>query len=419
LPLVNFRPFRGLRYNQADGDLGRLISPPYDVLTEQQVDELVQRDQHNVIRLEHPVVALRGETEPYAAAAAHFDTWQRESTLRRDLSPAFYVHRQEFEEAGEPRGRWILYGRLRLTDWEEGDVLPHEYTMAGPKEDRLRLMVALKANISPLYLLYDDPNREISSLVARAEEFEPIARADVEGERHSLWAVQDPVLVESLQRAFQGRPLYMADGHHRYETALAFHRQNGEAGTGYVLAGLTAGSDPGLSIHATHRLYSGELDPGRLTNVLKQDFVMTETTPEGLKQVLVGPELVLGVAGLDGPSSLYELRQRDPLDLIARVPGEGPDEWRRLDVNLLQHVVLGGYLGLDPDETSQPGLTYVHSVEEAISAVEQGHARLAFLLRPITPRDLFKLSDAGARLPQKTTYFYPKLPAGLVINPLD
>ncbi|HEX5912407.1 MAG TPA: DUF1015 domain-containing protein, partial [Rubrobacter sp.] len=363
--MVDFRPFRGLRYGRAAGDLSHLISPPYDVLTEKQIDDLVDRNPHNIIRLEHPLVALRKEPAPYDAAARLFQSWQTDSTLTRDGAPAFYAHRQQFTENGMTRSRLVLYGRLKLSAWEEGEVLPHEYTMAGPKEDRLALLSTLRANVSPLYLLYDDPDGRITSLVARSEEFGPIGEATADGETHVLRAIQEPVLVESLQRAFQDRSLYMADGHHRYETALAYCRQSADAAASFVLVGLTAGSDEGLSIHATHRLYSEDFDQERLRRALDEDFVISETTPASLKQDLAGKDVVFGLAGLDGGTSLLALRPKDVGGLASRLP-DGPEAWRQLDVNLLQHIVLGESLGLDPGQPNQRGLSYVHSVDEAL-----------------------------------------------------
>ncbi|MEX2238678.1 MAG: DUF1015 domain-containing protein [Dehalococcoidia bacterium] len=417
--MVDFRPFRGLRYTAKAGPLSELISPPYDVLSLEQVDQLRARNPANVIQLEHPAVALRREPQPYAAAARKLAEWRDQGLLRRDEAPGYYVYDQHFVEGGDERRRTVIYGRLRLSPWEQGEVLPHEYTMAGPKQDRLQLMEALRANISPLYLLYDDPDGHLTRLVRRAEEFGPVAEAEGTGERHVLRLLNDPVIVGSLEQEFVRKRLYMADGHHRYETAVAFReRHPDEPGAGFAMVGLTAGSDLGLSVHATHRLYSGDVDGRELREKMTGDWAIEAVTEADLLHRLEGPNAVLGVAGLEDRETLYLLRPLHLDELAARV-GEGPEVWRRLDVNLLQHVILGEYLGLDPTEPNQPGLSYVHTAEEAIAAVREGKTELAFLLRPISPRELFAVSDTGVRLPQKSTYFYPKLPTGLVLNPLD
>jgi uncharacterized protein (DUF1015 family) len=417
--VVDFQPFRGLRYTPAAGDLSDLISPPYDVLSPAQVEELKAHSPYNVVRLEHPSVALGDAGQPYQLAAELLADWRTNAIVRRDGSPAYYLHEQHFAEDGRPKRRVVVYGRLKLSDWENGDVLPHEYTMAGPKQDRLKLMRALRANISPLYLLYDDPEGHVQSLLGRAGEYSVLAEAHADGERHELKALVDPVVVETLRAQFAARRLYMADGHHRYETALAFRDEDGSEASKFVMVGLTAGDDPGLSIHATHRLLATELVPEDAHGRLHDHFAVIPASRDELGITLAGPNLAIGVAGLDGPPSLHLLSPRDAARLLERVTGEVQGEWKALDVNVLQQVVLGQLFGLDPNQPNQPGLSYVHSIDEALEAVRDGIAALAFLLRPVTPQQLFRVSDLGVRLPQKTTYFYPKLPTGLVINLID
>lgn len=417
--MVDFRAFRGLRYTPLGGDLSDLISPPYDVLSAAQVEALKDGSPYNIIRLEHPVMALAGEREPYEAAASLLNEWQGRGILRRDDAPAFHLHAQTFTEGDHSRQRRVIYGRLKLTSWDDGEVVPHEYTMAGPKEDRLRLLRALNANTSPLYLLYNDSDGDIASLLPSSAGAGQTLTASADAESHALTALVEPDTVQRLQTAFAERRLYMADGHHRYETALAHHNTEGSAETAYVLAGLTASNDPGLSIHATHRLFSGEFDPRALRDAIDRDFELQPVSRAELKELLSGEELALGLGGLDSPSSLVCLRPRNLDSLASRTPGDAPEVSRRLDVSLLQHIVLGDYLGLDPAKPDQAGLVYVHSLDDALDTVANHGARLAFLLRPVSPKQLIEVSDAGARLPQKTTYFSPKLPTGLVMNLLD
>lgn len=417
--MIDFRPFRGLRYQESRaGSLAGLLAPPYDVLSTAEVQDLFERSPYNVIRLEHPTAALAETSDPYTQAAALLQGWREAGILRRDEAPGYYVHEQHFSEHGEEKRRTVVYGRLRLSEWAEGQVLPHEYTMRGPKEDRLKLMQALSANISPLYLLYDDPDGHLGRLVGRAEEYGAVADVTADGERHALRHILDPVVVESIRIEFSRLRLYMADGHHRYETALAYRdlqRAEGREDADFVLVGLTAGQDPGLSIHATHRLFSGQL-PADLKSRLSRDFAVADVSREALDRALSGDEVAIGFAQA---GSLSILRPLDHSALIERISADAPDGWRSLDVNLLQRIVLGEAAGLDPGQSTQPGLSYVHSVDEALEAVEGGEATAAFLLRPVSTRDLFAVSDLGVRLPQKSTYFYPKLPTGLVLNPLD
>lgn len=420
--MVDFRPFRALRYTTRR-PLSDVISPPYDVLSAAAIEELKGRDAHNVIRLEHPTAALSESPDPYAAAAALLDEWVNDGVLRRDEAPAFYLDEQGFREDGKPRKRNVLYGRLRLQPWDEGAVLPHEYTMSGPKEDRLRLLQALRANTSPIYLLYDDRDGEIAALLAGALNAPVVGHATNGGDSHGLRAIEKEALRGALQERFLGRRLYIADGHHRYETALWYRdlrRQGGveSPGADYVLVGLTAGNDPGLSLHATHRLLA-EAPVWDMTEQLERDFEVRPIDRPTLDTALAGPDAAFAIAGLEAPKSLHLLIPHDLGGLAGRVGGDGPNAWRRLDVNIVQHVILGAYLAMDPLDANQPGLSYVHSTDEALDAVTSGEAALAFLLRPLLTADLFAVSDAGARLPQKTTYFYPKLPTGVVINPLD
>lgn len=401
------------------GPLAELIAPPYDVLSPAQVAELAARNPYNVIRLEHPTVALSETSDPYDHAASLFSSWREAAVLKLDQAPAYYVHEQYFHEDGEDKKRTVIYGRLRLVEWSEGEVLPHEYTMSGPKEDRFELMKALSANISPLYLVYDDPQGHVGKLLNRAEEYGQVADTAIGDERHVLRPILDPVVVETIRSEFARLKLYIADGHHRYETALRYRdwrREHNEdaGGADYVMVGLTAGQDVGLSVHATHRLISSE-PPADFEASLSAHFEISDVERARLETELAGSRIVFGLVER---GRLRLLRPVDVESLAKKVAPGAAQVWAGLDVNILQRVILGEIVGLDPNEANQPGLSYVHSLEEAVAAVESGAAQVAFLLRPTSISDLFAISDLGLRMPQKSTYFYPKLPTGLLVNPL-
>jgi uncharacterized protein (DUF1015 family) len=439
--MAEVRPLSGIRY-AASQSIAELVTPPYDVISPEAQTRYYERNPHNIIRLE------LGRDEPgddaldnkYTRAAMLFAEWRLQGVLQQD-APALYLYEQRFKAGGRDHVRASLLARVRLEPWEARVVLPHEQTLAKPKEDRLRVMRATAANLSPIMALYDDPHEELakSFVPVRRRESE-LAFTDESGEEHRLWTVPDPILGAAVASFFETRPLYIADGHHRYETALAYRDElrdlrkelTAEDAANYVLMALTAVEDAGLVVLPTHRIIRN-VAPEALTELAQRlgaHFTL-EPLPAGdvaawksaLEHAGRGGErnaFVLVLPAERGRASLATLTPAGRAAMAAANPSASP-AWRNLDVTLLQELLLHQALGIG-DEAIRGGdhLTFTRDAEEAVNAVRSGAngAALAALLNPTPPAAIRDVASAGERMPQKSTYFYPKLITGLVINPL-
>jgi uncharacterized protein (DUF1015 family) len=440
--LPEIRPFRGLRYQagQVD-DLARVIAPPYDIISPDEQRALLARSPHNIVRLEY------GETHDddceqnnrYTRAAATLAQWLASGVLAPDDRPAFYVYDQEFEHGGARYRRRALLTRVHLEEWAKGTVRPHEQTFAGPKEDRLRLLRACRANLSPVFALYRDPQGVVSSALQDATRgHTPTAMAETAEERHTLWTLAEERLQLWLEQQFAPATLYIADGHHRYETALAYRDERrapaasstGQEADNFVFAGLTAAEDPGLLILPVHRMVRLPQVDDSVLERLRQHVVVEEVTPPQSHDQAAPDRLLELVAergrsasafGLCWPGGrLFLLTADDPQELVARFCPECPAQWRTLDVAVLELALLRTVLEIDPRPIDEAGsLTITPDAHEAWQRVQAGHCSAAFLLNPVPVEKVLAVADAGQRMPPKTTFFHPKLATGLVINRLD
>jgi uncharacterized protein (DUF1015 family) len=434
--MADVRPFRGVRYNQQIvGDLASVISPPYDVITPRMEEELHRRSQFNFVRLEYGRPGRNG-SDKYIQAKDTLEQWLRQGVFQVDEMPALYLHDHYFTYQGkEFRRRGIIAG-VRLEEWSRGVVLPHENTMARSKDDRLSLLGALQANTSSVFALFDDPKQRISALLAKVEKEGPVITlaSPTEG-RHNVWAITRPEIVGEITASLAPKPLYIADGHHRYESALNYQREissrsgsiYGDEKFNFVMMTLVDFADPGLIMLPTHRLVRGisEATLAGLRTALAAVFEIEERSldaPDVWSQVdglLAGGgqhQARLALFGLS-PTGLLVLKLRD-LGLVERLVPSGHGEiYQRLDVSILDHVILEQFLGRrgGNDEES---LAFSHDREEAVSRVRDGEYQLAFLLAPLKVTVIKEITDAGERMPRKSTYFYPKLPSGLVFHRL-
>lgn len=435
--MADVRPFRSLRYDPAvAGDPSRLIAPPYDVIGADEQRRLYAASPYNVVRLEY------GEERPddapgrdrYARAAADLRRWREGGALVLDEQPRFYLYEQEFSHDGRRR-RHALMAIVRLEPWDSGVILPHERTLPRPKEDRLRLLRAVRANISPVFGLYRD-RRALGELTEPSGP--PLLEAKTpDGQIHRLFAVP-PEHGDDIRSALASRAIYIADGHHRYETALAYRderRAHAEVWTGeepenFVLMALVAADDPGLVVLPTHRLLHPPVVPHDLAPRLSRFFEIEDVTPKSwdgtaLLRLLARlaaagrGTVAFGVLGLE--EQRYHLMRLISFDAIEPLlPPDKPAVWKRLDVAVLQHVVLKACLGIDENAVAGGEVvSYTEDADQARIAVERGRARLAFLLNPTPVEQILAVADAGERMPQKSTYFYPKLATGLVLYPFE
>ena len=396
-----FQPFPGVRYASADGRLDDVLAPPYDVITADERRRLVERSEHNAVRLELP--ADEGGRNPYQVAGDLWRSWQAEGVLSTDDEPAFYVYRMGYhDDAGRPRQTTGVLGALQLSTLDEGEVLPHEYTTPKARADRLDLLRATGANLSPIWLLsLAEGLSELCELPTP-----PDARGtDDDDVHHRLWRVTQPGLLEAIAGAVGSASAIIADGHHRYETALAYRDErraatNGAPG-GYdaVLAWVVEAREDQLTVAPTHRLIAGLHDGFDLRAALAGFFDVEPTDPPGpdlLARMDAAGSLALVTAGgtwLLRPTEATEAASEHALDSS------------RLDVALAS---------LPPH-----GLSYQHGAEETVAEVAAGRAQGAVLLRPATVDQIAQVGRGAARMPPKTTFFTPKPRTGMVFRAVE
>ncbi len=415
--MADVLPFRALRYDLGrDESLDELTAPPYDVIDPEQRAALVERSPHNVVAIDLPA----GGADPYAEAARTFGAWQDEGILVRDESPGLWAHTQEYTGPdGQRRKRHGIFARVRVEAYGPGRIRPHERTHPGPKEDRLKLTRATRANLSPIFALYDDPAgsawRAVEPATAGAPDGET---TDPDGTRHLLHRVADPEAISAARDALEGTELLIADGHHRYETARVYADEIGGDGPHrYLLMCLVALQDPGLTIFPTHRLVRG-LEPARqeaLATTLRAHFEIAEIEPAALRPPDGDGPLQLGYIDAHFKRA-FRLTLKDPAaadHLLAPA-------LRRLDTALLEALILKGPLGLTDDAIAHlDGLGYSRTDAEALERVESGEYDAAFFLRSSPVAQVREIAAAGETMPPKSTFFFPKLLTGLLINPLD
>jgi uncharacterized protein (DUF1015 family) len=414
--VADVQPFRALHYDLgAVGGLQAVAAPPYDVIDDEQRAELVARSPHNVVEIDLP----RADGDPYEHAAELFEAWQREGVLTRDEEPAIWALAQDYTGPdGRERTRHGLFARVRVEDYGPGRIRPHERTHPGPKEDRLRLTRATRANLSPIFSLYDDPAGAAWGAVEPHLSGDPWDEVtDEDGTRHRIWRVADPQAGAAVAEALAGTELLIADGHHRYETARVYHQ---EGGAGHVLMCLVALQDPGLTVFPTHRLISGLDDAKRaaLREAIERDWESAPVDPEDLEPNDTDPArpVRIGYLDADGPRMLT---LRDQAIADAAMPAR-PEPYRRLDTAVLEALILQGALGMTEDDISHfNGLDYARSTAQAREQVASGEAEAAFFMRGTPVEQVRDVAGAGESMPPKSTYFFPKVLTGMVFNPLD
>ncbi|HEY4711455.1 MAG TPA: DUF1015 domain-containing protein [Dehalococcoidia bacterium] len=425
-------PFRGIRYNQRIvGDLAQVLCPPYDVIALGQRKLYYEKSDYNAIRMESPAESLEPTDDSYQRAAITFQQWLKQGVLQADRVSSFYLHDHHFDYSGEKRVRRGLIARVKLEPWGSG-IYPHEETFSKAKSDRLQLMRACRASFSPLFSLYHDSEQKTASILSRIAQEKPLMSLRTKrsnlldsNEAHTLWAITDLEVKRELSQFLSSQPIYIADGHHRYETALTYQQERTQGQSdgcklateafNYVMMELVDFSDPGLVVLPLHRLVRG-ITPSslvRLGDRLRRFFVL-ESVPFKTGSWRLPADSCLGILGLQ-PGSLVILRRRQDISLEALMPGNRSRAYREFDVSILNHIILDKMLGL----TSKENVAYTVDVKEAYQQIKDGKYQLAFLLKPPQPEMVKAVADAQDRMPSKSTYFYPKLPAGLIINPLD
>jgi uncharacterized protein (DUF1015 family) len=420
--MADVEPLRALHYDTSVvGPLENVVAPPYDVIDAGQRAQLLARSPFNVVAVDLP----KGDGDPYAAAGELFDNWQLQGALARDREPAVWAHTQRYEgPGGRTLTRRGFFCRVRLEGYGAGRVRPHERTHPGPKEDRLRLTRATRANISPIFSLYSDPRQAAWAALEPATQSAPWGEvSDADGTLHRLWRVTERDAIDAVRAATRGAELLIADGHHRYETMEAYAQEvGGEGEHRYILMCLVALEDPGLTVFPTHRLVRG-LDVERrraLDEALARDFEITEVSEGELEPpAQEDGRTPLQLGYFDGAGGrMLRLRLKDQSIADSALVGRS-DAFRHLDTGVLEALVLKGALGLTEDDIARfNGLFYARNADEALALVRSGEYDAAFLTRPTPVAQVRDIAAAGENMPPKSTYFFPKLLTGLLFNPL-
>lgn len=435
--MAEIRPLRGVHYNQALlKDWSSVICPVYDIISPQHQQELYQRSEYNFVRLEfgRDLPQDTATDNKYTRAAATLEQWLRQGILVTDDKPAIYLYDQFFTHQGRECQRRSLTVRVRVEEWDRMVVRPHESTMAEPKTDRLSLLWAIQANTSPILALYEDRDRQIAALLDNQARGKPLLDLkSVSGDGHRVWAITESRAINQIATSLADQPLYIADGHHRYESALTYRRQRRAAGPSaspdapysFVMMTLVDFVDPGLLILPPHRLVRGipKSTLGELRAKLEVFFAIEEwplktsgvwTRLDKLPKRKNENRLVL--FGLD-IENLYLLRLPDPVAVSQMIPYFHSELYKKLDVSIIDHVLLEEFLALSRDQ-EKTSLAYSYDRQDAVNRVLNQEYQLAILLNPIKPQTVKAIADVGDKMPRKSTYFHPKLPAGLIVNRL-
>jgi len=441
--LATVRPFQGIFYDPQRVDLSRVVAPPYDVINLADQRRYYQQDPHNVVRL------IAGEVHPtdtpednkYTRAAGFFRQWLADGILRQESSPGLHVYRHRFIDpiSGQLRERRGILGVVELEPFGRG-VLPHEQTHARAKADRLSLTRAVVANLSPVFALYEDPQSAVGAVIAPAIAESPrLSITGEDGDQHTVWSISGAERVQKLAALFRTSRLYIADGHHRYETALNFRNKQladhpeapPDTAFNYVLMLLVDMADPGLTILPTHRLLHDfeRFDPAWVDRLARRHRVVPRRDRAALlaamQEPVPGHRIGIALAPYPSPSGVAPHPspsgggQGGGYVTVDIALADSADPVSRLDVSVLHREILQRELGLEPAELeSERYLSYSRDVATLLDRLETGAGQAAFLLRPPAVSDVVEVARAGQVMPQKSTYFFPKPASGIVFNPL-
>ena len=427
--MVRFRPFRGWRYNpEVVGDLASVLCPPYDLIGRELEESLAQQSPYNAVHLEgaeHPDWQQPAHLR-YTQAADLFKQWRSLDVLRRDPEPAFYLLQHSFSYQGQTKSRLAIFGCVGLEEYERRRVLPHEFTRAPAVQDRVSLMEACGANFSPIMALHREATGSLKPLLAEVMAGPPVLNVpDAWDQRSTLWLINQIGHREAISRFFEDKPIFLADGHHRYEAALQLRRQQlqgrdpagANAASDFVMMALIEFDDPGLMVLPYHRVVGG-LPPAKLAELRQRldelfESHAVESGPDDnhdalLEQVAqwTSEDKVLGMVGGE-KATILTLRPR--VDWRDWGPLAVAESW------ILEEQVLKPVLGASTEEH----ISYTHEHQAALDEVESGDRQMAFLLKPFPLEHFESIVATGQRLPSKSTFFFPKLPTGLVINQLE
>ncbi len=412
--MPEIQPFAGVLFNTQKVNPADVLTQPYDKITPAMQEKYIKASPFNLIRIE------LGKSEPtdsdannkYTRAAALYQQWLKDGILRRSAKPALYYLEQKFAapDGSGTRTRKALIARVKLHRWDEGEVLPHEHTLSKPKADRMALLKATGSQQGQIFMLYPQPMKLPTT---GTKLFELVDDYQV---TNTLYEITDPAAIQSIQAALGKQKFYIADGHHRYETAIAFRDEAQTEASRYVMATLVDMNDPGLVVLPTHRTVTNlkDFDSGKFLHRLAKDFsVAAHADLKSLLAALKQTPHGIGML-LDGKFALLAPRQLASLTPLFK---DKPPLWDKLDVAILHVAILEAMLGIDEQRLrEEANVTYWREPDLAAQEVASGKAQIAFFLSPTPVHDVKEIADARSRMPQKSTDFYPKLLSGIVIN---
>ena len=419
--MAEIRAFQGIRYDASVvGDIEKVVSPPYDIIPPDDRVYYHQLHPNNFVRL------ILGEefdsdddsNNRFTRARGYLDRWLAEGALKQDESPAIYVYRQDFEQDGEAKTIRGFIGAVRIHDYVDGVVLPHENTLAKPKSQLIHLIRQTQANLDCIYALYADEQYALDAVMDRAMSAAPSADThDKDGVRHTMWVVSDPAEIDLVSRFLADKPVAIADGHHRYETSLAYRDEMREK-TGsrdlpseFTLMTLVNVYEKDMTIFPTHRVVASLPDDllAGLSDSLADLFEIEPSTGSSILADMASRSAI----GMYRKGEAVTLKLKsDPGGLVT-----GCEASRNLELNILHKLILERSLGIDDEKLrNQTNIVYTRDPKEAIDLVDSGERQIAFLLNHIAVKSVLEIASAGEKMPQKATYFYPKLLSGLVLR---
>ena len=417
--MANIAPFQAFRYDfqSLSGDLSARVAPPYDILDQADKERLLTRSDRNIVAVDLPFAPAKklGPAELYEKAGRTFRQWTQDGTLLHEQHPALYIYHQVFEHSGRQYTRRMFIARLRLQPFAEGVVVPHEETFGGPKEDRLALMKATHANLSPVYGLYRDPDDDVGQTFTPHTERRPDAVATLDDVQNRAWILTEDQALQRVVDAFRDKKVYIADGHHRYNTALNYRdwaaqqlggRLPEEHPARFVMLVLGSMDDPGSLILPTHRVL---VELGEMTLE-----TLTDAWADGCEKTSPADADITLYHGATGRSEHLRFTRRD---ILAELEPTRSPAWRELDLAYLHRYLIEELLKPHVPGGQVPAIRYVKAEATARQTAEQERG-IAVICKPATMAQLRDVGEAGDLMPQKSTYFYPKVVTGLTINPL-
>ncbi len=421
--MAEIRPFRGVRFDSDKaGSLEELICPPYDIISAQQREEYVERNPNNIVRLELPI-AEDGVSDPYEAASNLLKSWMDSGVMVRDAKPSLYIYEEQYTLHGETKSIFGILCLVKIEEFEKGVILPHERTLSKPKADRMNLIEATRTNMSTIYSLYSDDGRRTSFKINMLTKGKPVMEVPDDRCVHRLWMIDDEVEVAAICRDFEKRKLYIADGHHRYETSLNYRnkcRANGAAegsACDYTMMLLVNMDDNAFSLFPTHRLIKNidDLNVQEILKSLEDNFkVNVNHGISSIKPTLHeyynrGSKVAAWYVGND---TWYLLELKSNGEAMDEKMPSSSQALKDLDISVLHSLVLDDIMHCNNEDC----VNYTRSFTQAIESVDSGEYKCCFILNPTRITQIKDIVEAGEKMPQKSTYFYPKPTTGMVIN---